>query len=414
MIRVLFLLGGIALGLVAAVAAPGFPSNLRGAIASLPGLGWSPARPAPAVSAARRPDHDEGQSEVRLTEEQIAAAGIMIAEAGPGQLQRHLQVPGAIVPSGDRIAHVAVKLLGTVAELRKRLGDSVQGGEVVAVIESRDVADAKSEYLAARLTYDLQQTLAERAKRLSDVKGLAENEYLRIRGSFEDARVKRDTARQKLLALGMTDLQIADLSQGPVGSLERQELRAPISGKVVERRVDLGALVGREGLESELFVIVDLSEVWVDLAIPPSTLSQIHEGQDVVVPASENNEIGQARIMFVSPLLDKDTRSARVIALLPNPHEAWRPGLFVTAQIALTGAPAAVLVPENALQTVKGEAVVFVRTAEGFDVRSVKPGRKDGRSVEIVAGLSAGEIIAITNTYTLKAELGKVESGHDD
>ena len=68
------------------------------------------------------------------------------------------------MPSGDHIARVAVRLLGTVAELRKRLGDSVQAGEVVAVIESREVADAKSEYFAARLVFDLQQTLFDRSK----------------------------------------------------------------------------------------------------------------------------------------------------------------------------------------------------------------------------------------------------------
>jgi cobalt-zinc-cadmium efflux system membrane fusion protein len=153
-----------------------------------------------------------------------------------------------------------VKLLGTVAELRKRLGDTVQQGEVVAVIESREVADAKSEFMAARLMHDLQQTLAARAKKLAESKSMAENEYLRVRNAFEDARVKRDTARQKLLALGLNEQQIEELLQRPGASLERQELRAPISGKVAERRVDLGALVGREGLESELYVIVDLSE----------------------------------------------------------------------------------------------------------------------------------------------------------
>lgn len=414
MIRLLLLLSGIALGLAAAIASPGLSSKLRGTIASMTGIAWPAARPVPAVSADHLSGHHDGTAGIRLTDEQITAAGITVAEAGPGPLRRDFQVPGAIVPSGDRVARVAVKLLGTVAELRKRLGDNVQKGEVVAIIESRDVADAKSEYLAARLTYDLQQTLAERAKRLSDMKGLAENEYLRVRSLFEDARVKRDTARQKLLALGMTDPQLRELAEGPVESLERQELRAPISGKIVERRVDLGALVGREGIESELFVIIDLSEVWVELAIPPSLLSQIREGQDVTILASEKIEAAQARIMFVSPLLDKDTRSARVIALLPNPEETWRPGSFVTAQIALTGAPAAILVPENAVQTIKGEAVVFVRTGDGFVVRPVKAGRAGGRSVEIVTGLSAGESVAVTNTYTLKAELGKAETGHDE
>ena len=192
---------------------------------------------------------------------------------------RRLFVPGAIVPSGDRIARVAVKLLGTVAELRKRLGESVEQGEVVAVIESREVADAKSEYLAARLTHELQQTLVGAREAAHAIQAMAENEYLRTRTASDNARVKLTAARQKLSALGLTDQQIAELPDVAVESLRRQDLLAPISGRIAERRVDLGALVGREGQESELFVIVNLDVVWVELAVPPADLVSIREGK---------------------------------------------------------------------------------------------------------------------------------------
>ena len=145
-------------------------------------------------------------------------------------MSKRIVVPGSIVPSGDHIARVAVRLLGTVAELRKRLGDPVEAGEVVAVIESREVADAKSEYLAARLVFDLQQTLFNRSTRLFEGKVLSENDFLRARTTFEDARVKIETARQKLFALSLTAEQIEALPQQPVETLRRQELRAPIAG----------------------------------------------------------------------------------------------------------------------------------------------------------------------------------------
>ena len=156
---------------------------------------------------------------------------------------------------------------------------------MVAVIESREVADAKSEYLASLFTHELQQTLADRARRLVDSKAMAENEYLRTRAAFDDARVKRDLARQKLSALGLTEDQIAVLPQQPVATLRLQELRSPISGRIAERRVDLGALVGREGQESELFVIVDLSEVWIELAVASADLPEIEQGHDITTSA---------------------------------------------------------------------------------------------------------------------------------
>jgi cobalt-zinc-cadmium efflux system membrane fusion protein len=303
-------------------------------------------------------------------------------------------------------------LVGTVAELRKRLGDSVEAGDVVAVIESREVADAKSEYLAARLVFGLQETLFNRSTRLFEGKVLSENDYLRARATFEDARVKIETARQKLFALGLTAGQIEALPQQPVESLRRQELRAPIAGRIAERRVEIGALVGREGLESELFVIVDPTVVWADLAIPPTELDHIHEGQDITITAG--GAPSPATIMFVSPLLDKDTRAARVVASVDNASGKWRPGAFVTADIAVDKETAAQVVPVSALQTLKGEPVVFVRNAEGFEARKVSVGRRDARAAEITSGLSVGERVATQNTFILKADLGKSEMDHED
>jgi cobalt-zinc-cadmium efflux system membrane fusion protein len=320
-----------------------------------------------------------------------------------------------VTPSGDRIARVAVRLLGTVVELRKRLGDPVEKNEVVAVIESREVADAKSEYLATRLSDDLQQTLFARATSLwQQGKIISENEYLRARTVAQDARVKFDTARQKLFTLGLSEEQIAALPNQPAASLRLQEVRSPITGRVAERRVDLGGLVGREGQESELYVVVDLSELWVDLAVALTDLPAIREGQEITIAVGATGERTPARIIFVSPLLDRDTRAARVVASFANPNQVFRPGSFVTAEIPLSKDDAEVVVPKTALQTIKGDRVVFVRNEHGFEVRKVTIGREDDRAVEIVSGLSVGERIAVTNTFTLKAELGKAEAEHQD
>jgi membrane fusion protein, heavy metal efflux system len=361
--------------------------------------------------AAGAEHHDDA---IKLGERQIEAGKFAVADVTGGMLSKRIAVPGSIVPSGDHIARVAVRLLGTVAELRKRLGDAVQAGEVVAVIESREVADAKSEYLAARLVFDLQQTLFNRSKTLFEGKVLSENDFLRARTTFEDARVKHEVARQKLFALSLTAEQIEALPQQPVETLRRQELRAPIAGRIAERRVELGSLVGREGQESELFVIVDLSEVWAELAVSPADLASIREGQEITIAASMDAEPSPATIMFVSPLLDKDTRSARVVASVDNAARKWRPGSFITAEIPTDEAAAAVVVPKTALQSLKGESVVFVRTAEGFEARAVALGRQDARLTEVTSGLAVGDRIATANTFILKAELGKAEADHDD
>ncbi len=417
--RILILVAGIALGAVATTAGVGGPEGTRAQLASWPGLAWlAPSGTADHVAAehddhARHHHDDDDDATIKLSEAQITAAGIKTAPVGEGALVRRLTVPGAIVPSADRVARVAVKLLGTVAELRKRLGEPVEKGEVIAVIESREVADAKSEYLAARLTHELQQILVGRAQTLMRSKAMAENEYLRTRTASENARVKLTVARQKLAALGLTDQQIAELPEVAVELLRRQDLTAPISGRIAERRVDLGALVGREGQESELFVIVNLDVVWVELAVPPADLVSIREGHEITVANAATSERTQAKITFISPLLDKDTRTARVVATLDNPTHMWRPGTFVTAEVPLEVQHAGIVAPKAAMHSVKGKRVVFVREEEGFAVRTITTGREDDRTIEILSGVSRGERIAVSNSFILKAELGKSEAEHE-
>ena len=106
-------------------------------------------------------------------------------------------------------------------------------------------------------------------------------------------------------------------------------------------------------------------------------------------------------------MLDKDTRSARVIAEIDNQDGVWRPGSFVTAAIAVEERSVPLTVPFTAIQTIDGGPVVFVRTSDGFQKRPVTPGQRDEQAVEVVLGLSLGETIAVSNTFLLKAELLK-------
>jgi cobalt-zinc-cadmium efflux system membrane fusion protein len=352
---------------------------------------------------------DEG---VKLSERQVAAGNFAIREATGGTLSKRIVVPGTIVPSSERIAKVSVRLLGTVAELRKLLGDEVREGDVLAIIESREVADAKSQYLAARVAFDLQDTLFSRSKSLFESKVSSENEFLRAKTAFEDMRIKFDVARQKLFALGLTGDQIAALPQQPVESLRLQELRAPMSGRIAERRVDLGSLVGREGQESELFVIVDSRVVWAELALPAADLTVVREGQQISIISAPGVDPLPATIMFVSPLLDKETRLARVVASVDNPSLALRPGMFVTAEIPSQQVQAAVVVPKAAVQSIDGQSAVFVRTPDGFQPRKIITGREDSGSFEVTSGLSSGDWIATANTFVLKADLGRDEAQH--
>jgi membrane fusion protein, heavy metal efflux system len=358
---------------------------------------------------------------INMPPEQIAAQEIEVAPVEKGVLARRLTVPGTITLNMDMVARVPARVVGTVTQMRKRLGDLVTQGEVVAVLDSREVADAKSEYLTASVAFDLQKTLLERVQALWAKRFAPEQRYLQARETFQEAELRLDLARQKLSALNLDPAEVVKTAKqesaatSGVSTLREYQIRSLIGGRVIERKVDVGSLVGSQGDPTDLYTIADLSVLWVELAVPTADLDVIAEGQAVVIASGgDSGKRGDGRIIFISPLVNPDTRSARVIARIDNKALIWRPGSAVTAGIVIKEEPVEVRVPRVALQTIGGARVVFVRTPGGFQRRAVTTGRSDEQAVEITSGLSAGERIAVKNTFLLKAELGKGEAGDGD
>ncbi len=140
--------------------------------------------------------HEEGEGHadegvIKMRPEQVTGQDIKVAPVEGGTLARHLLVPGTITPDTDRIARVPAKVVGTVAEMRKRLGDAVRKGEVVAVLDSREVADAKSEYLTAVVRADLEKTNFDRQQALWDKRVSAESAYLNAKAVYTEATCGR-------------------------------------------------------------------------------------------------------------------------------------------------------------------------------------------------------------------------------
>jgi cobalt-zinc-cadmium efflux system membrane fusion protein len=375
-------------------------------------------------------DHDHGEhahseaegeeGHVKMTADQVAGQDIKVAAVAGGTLARHLLVPGTITPDTDRIARVPARVVGTVAEMRKRLGDTVQKDEVVAVLDSREVADAKSEYLTALVQADLQKINYERQQKLLASAAASEAAFQNARATYLENQLRVDLARQKLSALGLNAAEVQaaqkrDEATPNQSSLRRYELRSSLAGRIVERKVDVGTTVGSQGDPSDLYTVADLSTVWIELSVSTVDLAKVREGARVeVTPSQEGGDRHEeGKVIFVSPILNPDTRSARVIVALPNKDMAWRPGTFVTAEIEIAQDKVAVRLPKAALQTVEGKRVAFVRTEEGFERREVELGRSDDDAYEVVSGLKPGDEVAVANSFLLKAELGKSEADHD-
>ncbi|NUJ79868.1 efflux RND transporter periplasmic adaptor subunit [Methylocystis sp. FS] len=387
-VLVLAVLASLALG----AALPSLFSALRSRIA--------PDRQSEAI----QPGPADG--EVRLSAAQIEASKIATATVGPGVVTRRITAPAAIKPDPDKIARVAAKVAGVVEEMRKRLGDQVARGETIAIIDSREVAEAKSEYLAASANFDLQNVLFQREKGLFEKKITAEQLFLKAKAVFMEAKVKLDLARQKLAALDMSEQEIAALPSQPIADLRRKEIRAPISGRVIERLVSVGQPVGGEGQAKELYVISDLSVVEAELAVPAADLALLREGQEVRISNAEGRAF-VGKITYVNAMITRETRSGQILARFANPDFSLRPGSLLEAEISLKEARVKLKIPRSAVMVIDGKPNVFVRTPEGFTKRDVELGRGDDNSIEVISGLQQGEQIAVSNVFLLKAELGK-------
>jgi cobalt-zinc-cadmium efflux system membrane fusion protein len=346
---------------------------------------------------------------VRLPAAKVQQLGIEVAVARAGSLQTSLALPGTIALHADRRVHVVSRTPGIVQEIRKQLGDSVRAGEVMAVIDSRELADTKAAYLAARERATLAETTFTREKDLWEKKISPAEDYLKAKQVLAEVRIEVQVAAQKLRALGFSEAAVQQLSDLANASLTRYEVVAPFTGTVIEKHIAVGEVLKDD---TEAFIVADLSTVWVDLNIAAKDLALVRKGQRVVVAADAAMQ-AEGTVSYISPVVSDETRTAVTRVVLPNPDGRWRPGLFVTATLATSETPVAMLIPKAALQTIDGQPNVFVQTPEGFTPRPVTQGRANETHVEITAGLQAGERYAATETFVLKADLGKGTGSHD-
>ncbi|HVJ61156.1 MAG TPA: efflux RND transporter periplasmic adaptor subunit [Tahibacter sp.] len=191
-------------------------------------------------------------------------------------------------------------------------------------------------------------------------------------------------------------------------SLQVYSVPSPLGGIVTERFTN----PGEQAESSPLFTIADLSTVWVELSLFPRDRGRVQVGQNVRVQATEGGITADGKVVFVSPLSSSATQSLTARVLVDNAGGLWTPGLYVRGEVAVAETSAPLAVPVAALQELEGGTSVFVDGADGLEARAVKTGRNDGRSVEILEGISVGEPVVGEGSFVLKAELGKGETGH--
>jgi len=291
---------------------------------------------------------------------------------------------------------------GRVVELKTRLGDRVQKGQVLLVISSQDLAGATADYQKARADEDLARKALDRAQLLYSRGALAEKDLQAAQNAEDKAKVDMQTAEQRVKLLGGDPAHPSPLI----------ELKAPVSGTIVEQNV-----AGFEGIKSldnsqSLFTIADLSHVWILCDVYENDLGNARVGDAATIRLNAYpDQVFHGSVQDVSRVLDPGTRSAKARIVLPNPDGLLKPGMFAVATFQSRRTQPHLVVPATAIMRLQDKDWVFLReSAQRFRRVEVHPqGSLADGLVELQGGLKPGDqvIAAALEFSTAMASQGK-------
>jgi cobalt-zinc-cadmium efflux system membrane fusion protein len=355
------------------------------------------------TSEAEAQENQENQTKiVQLDDTVLKEFDIQTDIAGPGKILVHKILPAEIAFNSDKLAHIVPRVPGVVCEVRKNVGENVKTGDILAVIESRELADVKAGYLGACEKLTLSEASFKREETLWQKKITAEQEYLDTKRTLADAKIELRSFEQKLHALGFSEQYLKELPNLPDESFIEYEIKSPINGTIVEKHIVLGEVLKED---SSPFVVADLSVVWCNLNVHQKDLPSIKTGQPVIVSAGKL--LSEGTITYISSTVGEETRTALARVEIPNGDRLWYPGLFATGKIMVDDMNVAISVPKDAIVMLDTKDCVFIKTDRGFEPQTVTLGRVNDVNVEITSGLKAGQIYVAKGAFTIKSELNK-------
>lgn len=355
-------------------------------------------KPVAAPAHAEEGEHAEEEGGVEMDAARIQSAGIELVTVTPGSLGSEIIAQASITATPQGQASIAARADGAVTRIVVRLGDNVRAGQTLALLESREASTIAAERSAAQAKAVAARAAYAREKRLFEARITAREGLEGAQAVLAEAEAELRRTNAAMAAARVT------------GDGRSVAVSSPISGRVTGLSANLGAYVTAG---TELFRVSDPGLIQVEAAVPIQEARRIAPGD----PAELETPAGKvaATVRSIAPAADPESRAVTVV-LSPHGTGLLSPGQSVRARIipSLAGAATtAIVLPEEAVQSVEGQDVVFVRTARGFRAVPVTLGSRSGGRVEIRSGLRPGQIVAGRNAFLLKSELGKSETGHD-
>jgi multidrug efflux pump subunit AcrA (membrane-fusion protein) len=364
--------------------------------------------------------------------EAMRKAGVDVEPVTRRRVLDTIDAASEIRYDATRVAQASPQADGIVRRVLVDLGDWVQPGQVLAVIDSTEAGRLKTELLAAIADERIRRDIVERLKPLAGeaVSGrrLQESEselqqsvaaVERAAAALGNLGISVDLGRARMLDAGQVDAYISQLGLGlaseqttaPAEATKNWiAVLAPLEGQIVDRVATIGQVVDRG---TELFRIVDTRAVWLDLRVPEEEAYLVQMGQVATFVPDGQGRQHRGNIFWISSDVDPTTRTVRVRAVLDNADHSLRNESFGRGQIVLRDEADAIVVPQQAVQSDGTGQIAFVRDARFFEedrpkffvTRSVRTGVSQDGFVEIIAGVLPGEVVATSGSEVLRAQL---------
>ncbi len=376
--------------------------------------------------------------QVASTKEALDKLGLKFEPVWTAPVEEAITANGEVAYDQTQVASVSSIMPGKVWRVEKALGDHVQKGDILALIEAVEVGKAKTAFLQAVAELELRQKTLQRLKDLGKELAPAAT-VLEAEVQLKKADTDLLSAQQTLMNLGLPvtaeqwlglsakelyqKIQFFGLPDTVVQGLDPKTtpgnllpLRSPLAGEIVERKIVAGEMTDPA---KPLFVVANTQSVWLKLAVPAGDAKYLKKGQHVRFKHDSADKEAKGTLTWVSTAVDEKTRTVQARAELPNLDGQLRANTFGTSTIVLRHEAEALIVPRSAVHSDGNCQIVFVQDKnfhknghpKVFHVRTVRTGTVNGDRVEIIAGVLKGEIVVTDGSGALRTQLLKNNLG---
>jgi cobalt-zinc-cadmium efflux system membrane fusion protein len=362
------------------------------------------------VVASKSPTTISTPGLITLSAEESSRVGLVVQPVARSDFRTHRDFPASVQPNQLNMAEITTLVRGRVVEVYADLGQQVKANAPLAILYSSELGLAQSAYLKAKAKLHVAEQAYSRAKFLLQEQVIGEAEAQRRQAELLSNQAEANESHERLKLLGMNEEEFKRLDRSrQIRSVV--PIVAPFAGRIIGRNLTRGEVV--ETTE-KLFVIADLSEVWVQANIPEKDIpfvNSVHApgGDQVEVRINAYpKEVFKGTITYVGDVLDPVTRTMQLRLELPNRDGRLKPEMFATIRLFSEAQPDRLAVPEAALQRDQGRTFVFVqRSANEYELREVHIGDSNGTLTSILDGLHEGEPVVTHGAFVLKSELLK-------